>query len=76
MNGSAIAHAGRALDADPGTAALAVSLAKARATETAKLAVIRITSYNVCYTKLLRYSLTDQPPSMINVWPVVQAPAR
>ena len=36
---SAIANAGRVLDATPDEAALAVSLAKARATQTAKLAV-------------------------------------
>lgn len=39
VTASAVAHAGRMLDADPGNAALAVSLAKARATETAGLAV-------------------------------------
>lgn len=37
---SAITNAGRKLDEDPDNATLAVSLAKARATETAKLAVI------------------------------------
>jgi acyl-CoA dehydrogenase len=37
---SAVAHAGRALDADGETAQLAVSLAKARATQTARLAVM------------------------------------
>ena len=40
VTGSAILHAGRMLDSDPGNAALAVSLAKARAIKTAKLAVI------------------------------------
>lgn len=40
VTASAIAHAGRMLDADPQNATLAVSLAKARATETAKQAVI------------------------------------
>ena len=40
VTASAIAHAGRMLDADPENATLAVSLAKARATETAKQAVI------------------------------------
>ena len=40
VTASAIAHAGRMLDEDPGNATLAVSLAKARATETAKQAVI------------------------------------
>ncbi|WP_199252566.1 acyl-CoA dehydrogenase family protein [Chachezhania sediminis] len=40
VTASAIAHAGRKLDEDPANAALAVSLAKARAAETAKLAVI------------------------------------
>jgi alkylation response protein AidB-like acyl-CoA dehydrogenase len=37
---STILNAGRQLDTDPATATLAVSLAKARATQTAKLAVI------------------------------------
>ena len=37
---SAVRHAGRKLDEDPDNATLAVSLAKARATQTAKLAVI------------------------------------
>ncbi len=37
---SAVRHAGRKLDEDPGNAAMAVSLAKARATQTAKLAVM------------------------------------
>jgi len=36
---SAVAHAGRHLDADPENAGLAVSLAKAKATQTAQLAV-------------------------------------
>ena len=40
VTASAIAHAGRALDADDGSSDLAVSLAKARATQTAKLAVM------------------------------------
>lgn len=40
VTASAIAHAGRMLDEDPANATLAVSLAKARATETAKAAVI------------------------------------
>ena len=40
VTGSAILHAGRLLDSDPGNAAMAVSLAKARAIKTAKLAVI------------------------------------
>ena len=40
VTASAILHAGRQLDADPANATLAVSLAKARATETAKHAVI------------------------------------
>jgi len=40
VTASAIAYAGRKLDEDPGNATLAVSLAKARATETAKTAVI------------------------------------
>lgn len=40
VTASAILHAGRKLDEDPDTAGLAVSLAKARATATAKLAVI------------------------------------
>ena len=40
VTASAVAHAGRMLDSDPGNATLAVSLAKARATETAKAAVI------------------------------------
>ncbi|WP_298495335.1 acyl-CoA dehydrogenase family protein [uncultured Maritimibacter sp.] len=39
VTASAIAHAGRMLDADPDNADLAVSLAKARASETAGLAV-------------------------------------
>ncbi len=39
VTASAIAHAGRMLDTDPGAAGLAVSLAKARATDTARLAV-------------------------------------
>lgn len=39
VTASAIANAGRMLDADPANAAVAVSLAKARATDTAKLAV-------------------------------------
>ena len=39
VTASAIAHAGRMLDTDPDNADLAVSLAKARATETAGLAV-------------------------------------
>ena len=37
---SAVTNAGRLLDADPDNATLAVSLAKARATDTAKLAVV------------------------------------
>jgi len=40
VTASAIAHAGRKLDQDPANASLAVSLAKARASQTAKLAVI------------------------------------
>jgi alkylation response protein AidB-like acyl-CoA dehydrogenase len=40
VTASAVTSAGRALDEDPDNAALAVSLAKARATDTAKLAVI------------------------------------
>jgi len=40
VTASAITHAGRMLDQDPDNATLAVSLAKARATQTAKLAVI------------------------------------
>ena len=40
VTGSAILHAGRMLDSDPNNAAMAVSLAKARAIKTAKLAVI------------------------------------
>lgn len=40
VTASAIAHAGRQLDEDPENADMAVSLAKARATETAKAAVI------------------------------------
>lgn len=40
VTASAIAHAGRQLDSDPENATLAVSLAKARAIQTAKLAVI------------------------------------
>lgn len=40
VTGSAILHAGRMLDSDPDNAAMAVSLAKARAIKTAKLAVI------------------------------------
>ncbi len=40
VTASAVMHAGRKLDEDPGNAGLAVSLAKARATSTAKLAVI------------------------------------
>ncbi len=40
VTASAIANAGRALDEDPENATLAVSLAKARATQTARLAVI------------------------------------
>ncbi len=40
VTASAILHAGRKLDEDPENAALAVSLAKARANHTAKLAVI------------------------------------
>ena len=40
VTGSAILHAGRMLDSDPENAAMAVSLAKARAIKTAKLAVI------------------------------------
>ena len=39
VTASAVAHAGEALDAAPGEAELAVSLAKARACETARLAV-------------------------------------
>ena len=39
MTASAILHAGRKLDEDPGDATLAVSLAKARATATAQAAV-------------------------------------
>ena len=39
VTASAILHAGRMLDEDPANAALAVSLAKARATDTASLAV-------------------------------------
>ncbi|MEL6240934.1 MAG: acyl-CoA dehydrogenase family protein [Pseudomonadota bacterium] len=39
VTASAIIHAGRMLDADPNNASLAVSLAKARATQTATLAV-------------------------------------
>jgi len=39
LTASAVLHAGRMLDSDPDNAALAVSLAKARATETAQLAV-------------------------------------
>lgn len=39
VTASAVAHAGRQLDADPDNAALAVSLAKARACDTASLAV-------------------------------------
>lgn len=39
VTASAILHAGRKLDEDPGTAALAVSLAKARACKTVTLAV-------------------------------------
>lgn len=39
VTASAITHAGRMLDSDPDNAALAVSLAKARATATAQLAV-------------------------------------
>lgn len=39
LTASAILHAGRMLDSDPGNATLAVSLAKARATDTAQLAV-------------------------------------
>ena len=39
VTSSAILHAGRMLDEDPGNADLAVSLAKARATQTATLAV-------------------------------------
>ena len=39
ITSSAIIHAGRMLDNDPDNAALAVSLAKARATDTAQLAV-------------------------------------
>ena len=40
VTGSAILHAGRMLDSDPDNTAMAVSLAKARAIKTAKLAVI------------------------------------
>ena len=40
VTGSAILHAGRMLDSDPENAAMAVSLAKARAIKTAKLAVV------------------------------------
>ena len=40
VTGSAILPAGRMLDSDPENAAMAVSLAKARAIKTAKLAVI------------------------------------
>jgi acyl-CoA dehydrogenase len=40
VTASAILHAGRKLDEDPENATLAVSLAKARATQTAQLAVI------------------------------------
>lgn len=40
VTASAVLNAGRKLDEDPGNAALAVSLAKARATSTSKLAVI------------------------------------
>jgi acyl-CoA dehydrogenase len=40
VTASAILHAGRKLDEDPENAELAVSLAKARATASAKLAVI------------------------------------
>ncbi|MCR9126485.1 MAG: acyl-CoA dehydrogenase [Rhodobacteraceae bacterium] len=40
VTASAILNAGRQLDSDPGDASLAVSLAKARATATAQLAVI------------------------------------
>ncbi|WP_322867618.1 acyl-CoA dehydrogenase family protein [Aquicoccus sp. G2-2] len=40
VTASAIAHAGRVLDSDPGNAQVAVSLAKARATQTARLAVM------------------------------------
>ena len=40
VTASAIANAGRMLDEDPESAEMAVSLAKARATDTAKLAVI------------------------------------
>ncbi|MGD9864328.1 MAG: acyl-CoA dehydrogenase family protein [Pseudodonghicola sp.] len=39
VTASTILHAGRMLDSDPGNATLAVSLAKARATQTAQLAV-------------------------------------
>lgn len=39
VTASAVLHAGRQLDADPANATLAVALAKARATETAQLAV-------------------------------------
>ena len=39
LTSSAILHVGRMLDLDPGNATLAVSLAKARATDTAQLAV-------------------------------------
>lgn len=40
VTASAVTNAGRMLDADPDNATLAVSLAKARATDTAKLAVV------------------------------------
>ncbi|MBV1925505.1 MAG: acyl-CoA/acyl-ACP dehydrogenase [Rhodobacteraceae bacterium] len=40
VTASAVTNAGRALDEDPDNAALAVSLAKARAIDTAKLAVV------------------------------------
>ncbi|WP_420393665.1 acyl-CoA dehydrogenase family protein [Acuticoccus sp.] len=40
VTASAIANAGRMLDSDPQNAGLAVSLAKARATDTARLAVV------------------------------------
>lgn len=40
VTASAVAHAGRVLDHEPENAQLAVSLAKARATQTAKLAVM------------------------------------
>tara|TARA_R100001369_G_scaffold3753_7_gene11586 strand:- start:4303 stop:5418 length:1116 start_codon:yes stop_codon:yes gene_type:complete len=40
VTASAVLHAGRKLDEDPDNATMAVSLAKARATSTAKLAVI------------------------------------